>query len=88
MLRFIDNDLQRWQEGTRRKPLILRGARQVGKTWSMWQSTGLFRPPIRRSSRAKDHLPAALQRFCCLRYSSHRSITVIKRQIGQVNIDR
>ena len=35
MLRFIDNDLQRWQEGTRRKPLILRGARQVGKTWSI-----------------------------------------------------
>ena len=35
MLRFIDNDLRRWQEGTRRKPLILRGARQVGKTWSL-----------------------------------------------------
>ncbi len=35
MLRFIDNHLQRWQEGTRRKPLILRGARQVGKTWSL-----------------------------------------------------
>ncbi len=35
MLRFIDNDLRRWQEGTRRKPLILQGARQVGKTWSL-----------------------------------------------------
>ena len=35
MFRFIDNDLQRWKEGTRRKPLILRGARQVGKTWSI-----------------------------------------------------
>ena len=35
MLRFIDDDLRRWQEGTRRKPLILRGARQVGKTWSI-----------------------------------------------------
>ena len=35
MLRFIDNDLRRWQKGTRRKPLILRGARQVGKTWSL-----------------------------------------------------
>ena len=35
MLRFIDNDLRRWQEGTRRKPLILRGARQVGKTLSL-----------------------------------------------------
>jgi uncharacterized protein len=35
MLRFIDNDLQIWKDGTRRKPLILRGARQVGKTWSL-----------------------------------------------------
>ncbi|TLU81514.1 MAG: ATP-binding protein [Chlorobium sp.] len=35
MLRFIDKDLRRWQKSTRRKPLILRGARQVGKTWSI-----------------------------------------------------
>ncbi|WP_076792653.1 ATP-binding protein [Chlorobium sp. KB01] len=35
MFRFIDNDLRRWQESSRRKPLILRGARQVGKTWSL-----------------------------------------------------
>jgi predicted AAA+ superfamily ATPase len=35
MLRFIDNDLRLWQESSRRKPLILRGARQVGKTWSL-----------------------------------------------------
>lgn len=35
MRRFIDEELRRWQTGTRRKPLILRGARQVGKTWSL-----------------------------------------------------
>jgi len=35
MRRFIDDELQRWQVSTRRKPLILRGARQVGKTWSL-----------------------------------------------------
>jgi uncharacterized protein len=35
MHRFIDEELQRWKDGTRRKPLILRGARQVGKTWSL-----------------------------------------------------
>ncbi|MFZ4858416.1 MAG: ATP-binding protein [Desulfuromonadaceae bacterium] len=35
MRRFIDEQLQHWQTGTRRKPLILRGARQVGKTWSL-----------------------------------------------------
>ena len=35
MLRFIDEELQLWKDGSRRKPLILRGARQVGKTWSL-----------------------------------------------------
>jgi predicted AAA+ superfamily ATPase len=35
MRRFIDDELRKWKEGKRRKPLILRGARQVGKTWSL-----------------------------------------------------
>ncbi len=35
MRRFIDEELLLWKDGTRRKPLILRGARQVGKTWSL-----------------------------------------------------
>jgi len=35
MKRFIDNDLISWQNSRRRKPLILRGARQVGKTYSV-----------------------------------------------------
>jgi hypothetical protein len=35
MRRFIDERLQRWKDNARRKPLILRGARQVGKTWSL-----------------------------------------------------
>lgn len=33
MRRFIMEDLRKWKESKRRKPLILRGARQVGKTW-------------------------------------------------------
>lgn len=33
MKRFIINDLQKWRTSKRRKPLIIRGARQVGKTW-------------------------------------------------------
>ncbi len=33
MERLILNDLLKWKEAKRRKPLILRGARQVGKTW-------------------------------------------------------
>lgn len=35
MLRIIDKELRRWKDSARRKPLILRGARQVGKTWSV-----------------------------------------------------
>ena len=35
MHRFIAEELLRWKDGNRRKPLILRGARQVGKTWSV-----------------------------------------------------
>ena len=37
MKRFIDQKLNTWQTGHRRKPLILRGARQVGKTYSVEQ---------------------------------------------------
>ncbi len=33
MERFIIEDLRKWKDSKRRKPLILRGARQVGKTW-------------------------------------------------------
>lgn len=37
MKRFIDYELNRWKESKRRKPLIIRGARQVGKTYSVKQ---------------------------------------------------
>jgi uncharacterized protein len=33
--RFIDDDLRKWKDSKQRKPLILRGARQVGKTYSL-----------------------------------------------------
>lgn len=33
MYRKALSDLKNWQHGTRRKPLVVRGARQVGKTW-------------------------------------------------------
>ena len=35
MKRFIIEKLLHWQDDPRRKPLILRGARQVGKTWAV-----------------------------------------------------
>jgi len=37
MKRFIENEFLKWKRGQSRKPLILRGARQVGKTYSIRQ---------------------------------------------------
>jgi len=37
MKRLIDQDLKRWKESSSRKSLILRGARQVGKTFAVRQ---------------------------------------------------
>ena len=37
MKRFIDQELINWKNSRRRKPLIIRGARQVGKTFSLKQ---------------------------------------------------
>ena len=35
MYRVAIEELYKWKEGKRRKPLIIEGARQVGKTWLM-----------------------------------------------------
>jgi len=33
MIRFASYELDAWLKGPNRKPMVLRGARQVGKTW-------------------------------------------------------
>ena len=33
MKRLLFNDLSKWKNSNNRKPLILNGSRQVGKTW-------------------------------------------------------
>ena len=35
MYRIAIEELLKWKESKRRKPLIIEGARQVGKTWLM-----------------------------------------------------
>ncbi len=35
MRRLVEHDLKAWKEAGRRKPLLVRGARQVGKTYSI-----------------------------------------------------
>ena len=33
MKRFATKELEKWKSSPQRKPLIIEGARQVGKTW-------------------------------------------------------
>ncbi len=42
MKRFIDQELLQWKENPNRKPLLIRGARQVGKTYSVRQLAKSF----------------------------------------------
>lgn len=42
MKRFIDQELLQWKENPARKPLLIRGARQVGKTYSVRQLAKSF----------------------------------------------
>ena len=47
--RFLYNQLKNWKDSKTRKPLILEGARQVGKTWLLKQfglSRGLSLSPF------------------------------------------
>ena len=37
MYRIATNKLIKWKNSQRRKPLIVRGARQIGKTWTVEQ---------------------------------------------------
>jgi len=42
MKRFIDQNLERWKNNPNRKTLLIRGARQVGKTFSVRKFAGSF----------------------------------------------
>lgn len=42
MERYLINDLVAWKDSSRRKPLVLNGARQVGKTWLLKEFGRLY----------------------------------------------
>lgn len=46
MERYAINELIKWKEKANRKPLILQGARQVGKTWLMQKFAETFQKSI------------------------------------------
>ncbi len=43
LARNIDTELLKWKESPRRKPLLVRGARQVGKSWAIRHLGKTFR---------------------------------------------
>lgn len=78
--RHIENQLNQWKESTRRKPLILRGARQVGKTFTIKEfsrhfthfiSLNLERPRERKLFENVNTGPELFERILL-----HRGITV------------
>ena len=57
MERLILKDLIAWKNSPYRKPLILKGVRQVGKTWILkefgkrcYENTAYFKKPARMST--------------------------------------
>lgn len=56
MERDAINELLRWKEGRRRKPLILEGARQVGKTWLVKEFARLHYSGFLDTAGRRDHL--------------------------------
>jgi uncharacterized protein len=68
--RVVEDHLRSWKAASRRKPLIVRGARQVGKTWSIQQfgradfknvvTIDFEKRPILKPLFAGDLSPAAL----------------------------
>ncbi|MDR0737623.1 MAG: AAA family ATPase [Prevotellaceae bacterium] len=56
--RNIDNALLQWNSDSRRKPLMLRGARQVGKTSAIRQLSKNFKHYVEINFENKDHAVA------------------------------
>jgi predicted AAA+ superfamily ATPase len=56
--RKIDNSLEQWKIEKRRKPLILRGARQVGKTSAVRNLSKQFENYVEINFENKDHFAA------------------------------
>jgi predicted AAA+ superfamily ATPase len=53
--RRIDNNLQEWKQSASRKPLLLRGARQVGKSSSVREFSKQFDYFVEVNFEKKEH---------------------------------
>ena len=66
MYRKITTFLEQWKESEHRKPLILQGARQVGKTYSVLE---LYRYRQEAAQRSRSITVSA--GFCCNHERTH-----------------
>ncbi len=81
MKRFILNKLLRWKESDIRKPLLLRGARQVGKTWVMKEFGRLHYKQILYVNFERDKL---LQNLFVADFDLERILSALQIQSGVI----
>ena len=81
MERFLMDELVAWKDGPRRKPLILNGARQVGKTWLLKE---FDRAQFENVAYVNlDDNPRMREQFE-LDYDIPRIVSVVQFETGQV----
>ena len=79
MERLLMKDLLRWKEKKRRKPLIIHGARQVGKTWIMKEfGKNYFEKTVYISFDNNEHMKNVFE----MDYDIDRIISAIKIEAG------
>lgn len=79
--RNIDTELLKWKESPRRKPLIVRGARQVGKSWAIRHLGETFRHYLEINLEAEKDLCRLFEEISDVRELSQRLGAVHNVQI-------
>lgn len=85
MERLLMKDLLRWKDKKRRKPLIIHGARQVGKTWIMKEfGKNYFEKTVYISFDNNEHMKNVFE----MDYDIDRIISAIKIEAGMPFISK
>ena len=72
LARNIDAELLKWKESPRRKPLIVRGARQVGKSWAIRHLGETFKHYLEINLEAEKDLCRLFEEISDVRELSQR----------------
>ncbi|WP_191014249.1 ATP-binding protein [Treponema zioleckii] len=79
MQRFIVEKLKEWKESPSRKPLVLMGARQVGKTWVMKEFGRLF---YKKTAYISFYNNSAMKNLFDADYDVKRILPALSIQVG------